>query len=570
MAVLDKLKFLHQLPLLLKGTSDDDTPCPGYIYEEIAKISYESPGNCLCLLEHLLHRLQNKSCHVKLKVLKIFLSLGSHGSPIFVQHLRHNASFIQEAADVNGPFDPIHDSGLYQKIRATAKDLLGSLFSDTTSQTTPLVLSKERSQTGMGSQATHPQALQGFGYTQEGTSGETFLNGIQRAAAAVTHAVLPGAASLSTCRRDEVVDTYRPVTIPSSDNRHHTGKLLHDSAQSVRVSHHSGVPGGGWDESDSGHSSHDSSQDKSTHSRCSDAASKSGSDGQSRSTNRENSDMTERVESTHPGDCQQEAQLVWAVTRGCRVFLTREEVQHFVRGCSVLNCEVVFEMLNYSLMNEDSCIKMRSMCAIAALMTSDLLSHDHMLGVVQRNLQMLSEGSPGPVTNKATKILRQFEALTQNSVGQGALRPKTVQYSVEPPPLDLLSDVLPPPEEGRMLTPVSLPSSPTLVTNTQSLTDCCSSVNKAASNGNKSWDTAKLDSEREIEVADCAESSDQRSHGVVSLFDGMELLPLVRSSDRGDGIEGPTIEQPRTHTENSDPALPKPGLTSVFSFLNST
>lgn len=24
--------------MLLKGTSDDDTPCPGYLYEEIARI----------------------------------------------------------------------------------------------------------------------------------------------------------------------------------------------------------------------------------------------------------------------------------------------------------------------------------------------------------------------------------------------------------------------------------------------------------------------------------------------------------------------------------------------------
>lgn len=27
-----------QLPLLLKGTSDDDTPCPGFLFEEIASI----------------------------------------------------------------------------------------------------------------------------------------------------------------------------------------------------------------------------------------------------------------------------------------------------------------------------------------------------------------------------------------------------------------------------------------------------------------------------------------------------------------------------------------------------
>lgn len=65
--MLDRLAFLHQLPVLLKGTSDDDTPCPGYLYEEIARISHDSAGSGQCLLEYLLNRLQNNSCRVKLK-----------------------------------------------------------------------------------------------------------------------------------------------------------------------------------------------------------------------------------------------------------------------------------------------------------------------------------------------------------------------------------------------------------------------------------------------------------------------------------------------------------------------
>ncbi|XP_041341717.1 AP-4 complex accessory subunit tepsin [Pyrgilauda ruficollis] len=63
----DRLSFLSRLPVLLRGTADDDTPCPGYLFEEIAKISHESPGSSQCLLEHLLTRLQSSSCHVKLK-----------------------------------------------------------------------------------------------------------------------------------------------------------------------------------------------------------------------------------------------------------------------------------------------------------------------------------------------------------------------------------------------------------------------------------------------------------------------------------------------------------------------
>lgn len=43
----DRLSFLHRLPVLLKGTSDDDAPCPGYLFEEIASILPVSPRRAL-------------------------------------------------------------------------------------------------------------------------------------------------------------------------------------------------------------------------------------------------------------------------------------------------------------------------------------------------------------------------------------------------------------------------------------------------------------------------------------------------------------------------------------------
>nr|5WF9_A Chain A, AP-4 complex accessory subunit Tepsin [Homo sapiens] len=127
----DRLSFLHRLPILLKGTSDDDVPCPGYLFEEIAKISHESPGSSQCLLEYLLSRLHSSSGHGKLKVLKILLYLCSHGSSFFLLILKRNSAFIQEAAAFAGPPDPLHGNSLYQKVRAAAQDLGSTLFSDT-------------------------------------------------------------------------------------------------------------------------------------------------------------------------------------------------------------------------------------------------------------------------------------------------------------------------------------------------------------------------------------------------------------------------------------------------------
>ncbi|CAI9596477.1 unnamed protein product [Staurois parvus] len=427
MAVLDRLAFLHQLPVLLKGDlRRRHTPCPGYLYEEIARISQESAGSGQCLLEYLLNRLQNSSCRVKLKVLKILLYLCAHSTDLFLHDLRRNVVYIQEAAAVSGPPDPLHGISLYQKVRSAAQELVSSLFTDVSPHSSNVPPAKEKPPTGMGSQVCHPHTMQGFGYSQDrpgsGTASEALLSGIQRAAVAVTQAVLIGAGSHSPCPGDPADNAYKPVAVPLGAGQPPAEKPACKSAHGNRGCHRSGVPGGGWDDSDSGHSSQDSIQDKSSRSLSSDAASKTGSDCQSRSGNREGADTTDRVEPSHPGDCLQEAQLVLTVTRGDRVFLTQDEVQHFIRGCSLLNCEVVFEMLNRSLEDDNSGVKLRSMCAIASLMTSDLLSHDHMLAVVRRNLQKLSGGPVGPVMDKARKILLQFEALTGLSPKGGASR----------------------------------------------------------------------------------------------------------------------------------------------------
>lgn len=46
----------------------------------------------------------------------------------------------------------------------------------------------------------------------------------------------------------------------------------------------------------------------------------------------------------------------------------------------------------------------RSMCAISSLMCSDLLSLDQIFAVTRQHLQQLSQGSPGPIANRATKV----------------------------------------------------------------------------------------------------------------------------------------------------------------------
>uniref|UniRef100_A0A672FBE6 TEPSIN adaptor related protein complex 4 accessory protein n=1 Tax=Salarias fasciatus TaxID=181472 RepID=A0A672FBE6_SALFA len=320
-----------QVPTLMKATADDETPCPGYLFQEIGKISHESSGCGQCLLEYLLERLQVESCHVKLKVLKIFVHLCGHGSNHFLTELRRNSTFIQQASVYSGPPDPVHGTALYQKVRSTAQVRLGLQF--------------------------------------------------------VRISELTGATG------------------------HQTAACLASAARRSP-----GQVGGGWEETDSGNSSsHNSSQDVATNSRASLGSKSAGTGSQSGASRESSGDLSERVEALQLGDCGQETALINRLTEGCRVFLSREESQLFIKECCILNCEVVVELLSSKLQDPSYTVKMRALCAVSCLITTDLLSLEQTFGATQARLRQLSAGPPGPVANKATKILRQLEALMGGS-----------------------------------------------------------------------------------------------------------------------------------------------------------
>lgn len=423
---MERLSFLQKVPTLMKATADDESPCPGYLFQEIGKISHESLGYGQCLLEYLLERLQVDSCHVKLKVLKIFVHLCDHGSNHFLTELRRNSTFIQQASVYSGPPDPIHGNALYQKVRNTAQDVARLLFTDTTSFKNSMSRNSAAPQAmGMGSATVHRSAMQGFGYSpaKQGTSNsDSLLNKIQKAAEVVASAVLPPTEHQGIRLYD---NHYRAVVAPTASievavpacsyNLHaHKSKMMQRCPGQI---------GGGWEEADSANSSSRySSQDVSAHSRASVESKSAGTGSQSGTSKESSGDLSERVEALQLGDCGQEVALVCTITSGSRVFLAREESQHFIKESSTLNCEVVVDLLSKKLQDPSSTVKMRTMCALACLMTSDLLSLEQIFVVTQSRLYQLSEGPSGPVANKATKLLRQFEALTRGSQKQEHMR----------------------------------------------------------------------------------------------------------------------------------------------------
>uniref|UniRef100_A0A3P8RNK7 TEPSIN adaptor related protein complex 4 accessory protein n=1 Tax=Amphiprion percula TaxID=161767 RepID=A0A3P8RNK7_AMPPE len=369
---MERLAFLQKVPTLMKATADDENPCHGYLFQEIG-ISHESSGCGQCLLEYLLERLQVESCHVKLKVLKIFVHLCGHGSNYFLTELRRNSTFIQQASVYSGPPDPIHGTALYQKVRNTAQ---------------------------MGSASSHRSGMQGFGYSP-GKQATSILDKIQKAAEVVASAVLPPTEHQGIRLHD---NHYRAVVAPSAPIEVAVPACAYNlPACGPKVTKRCpGQVGGGWEETDSGNSSsHNSSQDIAANSRAS-VGSKSAGTGSQSGASRESSGDLSEVEALQLGDCGQETALINRLTEGSRVFLSREESQVFIK-CFILNCEVVVELLSSKLQDPSYTVKMRALCAVACLMTSDLLSLEQMFGATQRGLRQLSDGPPGPVANKATK-----------------------------------------------------------------------------------------------------------------------------------------------------------------------
>ncbi|XP_054834028.1 AP-4 complex accessory subunit tepsin isoform X2 [Eublepharis macularius] len=550
----DRLSFLSRLPTLIKSTADDEIPCPGYLFEEIAKISHDSTGSSHCLLEYLLNRLQNNSCHVKLKVLKILLYMCTHGSSHFLLQLKRNSSFIQEATVFSGPPDPLHGNSLYQKVRMTAQDLASTLFSDALLPPLATQPPKELPSTGMGSRPSPHSCLQGFGFERSSSTstGNVLLATIQKAAEAVASAVLPSHELASPHVGELKEDAYEPVKAPSpGESCALPVKMPPVVAQSMRVNHQPGQAGGGWEELESGQSSQNSLQENSELSRMSDSYSKASSDNQSSAP--EPGHVAERMEAENLGDCLQEVSLVSSVTQGSKVFLTREETQHFLKGCGRLNCEVVLAMLNRTLKDPSECIRM--------------------------HLLELSQESPGPVANKARKILRQLEALCKNHPTSKNSPPAVNLFVPTKTPAkhtdDLLTDTVLFAEET-VLKPTSLAPLPSQAPNALASIMClpkeltpesgsCSQL------GDLSPSLYEEQTERRLPGSDAPEDRPPRGDpdGTVSLFAGMELV-VPSSMTLADAAEPECISSaPRTasctgNTRDSEDSQEM----SAFPFLN--
>ncbi|MCJ8738616.1 hypothetical protein PDJAM_G00037890 [Pangasius djambal] len=585
--LMERLAFLQKMPTLMKATADDEAPCPGYLFEEISKISHESLGCCQCLLEYLLERLQVESCHVKLKVLKILLHLCGHSPPHFVTELRRNTTFIQEVTVYSGPPDSVHGNALYQKVRVSAQELASVLFSDMMPTGTGVSPCKAASPTsGMGSECLRSGML-GFGNSPARKSSSTvgILDKIQKAAEVVASAVLPPTEHAGIRLHD---NHYRAVVAPSTVVEVAVPACAYSvPSGSRKASHRSpGQASGGWEETGSGYSSsHNSSFENEpiVHTSLR-GSSKSGDTGSHSGASRESGDsISERVEAVHLGDCGQEMALISRLTNGSKIFLSRDESQRFIKECSTLNCEVVVELLCHKLQDPSQTAQMRALCGLACLMCTDLLSLEQIFSVTHVRLTQLSKGTAGPVTNKATKLLRQFEALLGTSLEvskhDATVCPESSASSHSDQPLNptLTSPLLSAPLDVAVKKPPSISELQAPSAGQEDQEDVCTdSVEKSIQKEQTGF-------ENEDRTTGPCESSDPSvNHTRLSLFSGMELInrgkpvclvePVPVEPDTQTGAEAfgnINMVMEKSSERTAEPSSSSSGeQVSAFSFLN--
>lgn len=81
--------------LVSKATSPEEDPTPGYMYNEISRITHVSADACKHLEEFLLKRLKKDNVHQKLKVLRVIKHCCKQGHATFRRDMQRQIGEVK-------------------------------------------------------------------------------------------------------------------------------------------------------------------------------------------------------------------------------------------------------------------------------------------------------------------------------------------------------------------------------------------------------------------------------------------------------------------------------------------
>ncbi|XP_071815415.1 AP-4 complex accessory subunit Tepsin-like isoform X1 [Apostichopus japonicus] len=393
--VFGKVTIVNKWPLLLKATSDDEKPIPGYIYPEVSALTYESSSQQqgTAVLSFLLDRLDKKSWNVKVKVLQIMAYVAIHGECSFRNSLRRQTKSIQEATKYNTAPDPLHGNAPILAVRKAATELLEILFNESLLQKSPSPNSFTGKMEGFGSSPIN---------THQRTVTDTVKNNLQQLSNAMTLPASQDKAywslqSVSNSRNDHpgihtwnsptggepLSGSYQPVQVDTYDATNDTSNRLGPKKYVV-------------DERWNGEPVFPESVKTS-----------SSSEGHSGGS----LDLSQRLEAVAMADWSQEEQLVIDIVssseRKTNSVPSREEINSFAKRASTLNSEKIIEIL-VNKMKDSTDAQVGCLCGIEAIVREGLVTGECALPIIQDVLPSLQRSSNSTVRAKASKIQRQL------------------------------------------------------------------------------------------------------------------------------------------------------------------
>lgn len=113
--------------MVSKATSDDEVPTPGFLQEELKRLTWD-PSACSILEDSILSRLEKKSANIRLKTLRLMKMLIETGSVNFKRDLQRRTQAVRDCLHFRGDPHPTMGDLPSKMVRDTAQEVINAIF----------------------------------------------------------------------------------------------------------------------------------------------------------------------------------------------------------------------------------------------------------------------------------------------------------------------------------------------------------------------------------------------------------------------------------------------------------
>jgi hypothetical protein len=170
--------YIHIHPVINEACEDSSKATPGYLYKEIAEMTFESTDTCMKILELLCEKMEVTSPIVKYKALNVVKNVLQKGSPAFFREMGRKHMVIRDCLNFRGPPDPLHGDAPYSQVRDLAQQVINMIYdtqpnyNDSTVSSNPYALSAANASRGSLEHTTlsPPSIVSSASYSSQTTS----------------------------------------------------------------------------------------------------------------------------------------------------------------------------------------------------------------------------------------------------------------------------------------------------------------------------------------------------------------------------------------------------------------